>query len=69
MLLYFPISILTFKSFYIYLPCGKKYENEYSTSNFGASVLAGGEAVMIAQCAGSLRRAAKKLISDKPSIM
>ena len=66
MLLYYPISILTFEIFYIYLACGKKYENESFTSYFGASVLADEEVVMIAQCAGSLKRA---MIRGKQSII
>ena len=61
MLLYYLISLFTFEIFYIYLACGKKYENESFTSYFGASVLAD-EVVMIAQCAGSLKRAMINLI-------
>ena len=69
MLLYYPISIFTFKIFYIYLACGKKYENEFFTSYFGASVLADEEVVVIAQCAGSLKRAMRNLIRGKQSII
>ena len=38
MLLYYPISIYTFEILYIYLTCGKKYENKSFTSYFVASV-------------------------------
>ena len=69
MFLYYPISIFTFENFYIYLACGKKYENESFTSYFGASVLADEEVVMIAQCAGSLKRAMRNLIRGKQSII
>ena len=68
MLLYYVISIFTFEMFYIYLACGKKYENESFTSYFGASVLADEEVVMIAQCAGSLKRAIRNLIRGEQSI-
>ena len=68
MLLYYPISIFTFTIFYICLACGKKYENEFFTSYFGASVLADEEVVVIAQCAGSLKRAMRNLIRGKQSI-
>ena len=67
-LLYYPISIFTFEIFYIYLACGKKYENQSFTSYFGASVLADEEVVMIAQCAGSLTRAISNLIHGEQSI-
>ena len=60
MLLYYPISILTFEIFYIYLTF---------TSYFGASVLADEEVVMIAQCAGSLKRAMRNLIRGNQSII
>ena len=69
MLLYYVISIFTFEMFYIYLACGKKYENESFTSYFGASVLADEEVVMIAQCAGSLKTAMRNLIRGKQSII
>ena len=69
MLLYYLISIFTFEMFYIYLACGKKYENESFTSYFGASVLADEEVVMIAQCAGSLKTAMRNLIRGKQSII
>ena len=65
MLLYYHISIFTFENFYIYLACGKKYENESFTSYFGASVLADEEVVMIAQCAGLLKPAMRSLIRGK----
>ena len=68
MLLYYPFSISTFEIFYIYLACGKKYESESFTSYFGASVLADEEVVMIAQCAGSLKRAIRNLIRGEQSI-
>ena len=69
MLFYYPISLFTFEIFYIYLGCGKKYENESFTSYFGASVLADEEVVMIAQCAGSLKRAIRNLIRGEQSII
>ena len=65
MFLYYPISIITFENFYVYLACGKKYENESFTSYFGASVLADEEVVMIAQCAGLLKPAMRSLIRGK----
>ena len=69
MLLYYPISIFTFENFYIYLACGKKYENESFTSYFGASVLADEEVVMIAQCAASLNSVMWNLIRFKQSLI
>ena len=69
MLLYYPISIFTFETFYIYLACGKTYENKSITSHSGASVLADEEVVMIAQCAGSLKGAMRQLIRGKQSII
>ena len=69
MLLYYPISIFTFEIFYIYLACSKRYENESFTNCFGASVLEDEDVVMIAQCAGSMKRAIKNLIRGKQSII
>ena len=68
MLLYYRISIFTLEIFCIYLACGKKYESKSFTTYFGASVLADEEVVMIAQCAGSLKRAIRNLIRGEQSI-
>ena len=60
MLLYYPISIFTFETFYISLACGKKKnENE---SYFEVSVLVDEKFVMTAHCAGSLKRVMRQLI-------
>ena len=40
------------KIFMLILACGKKYENEFFSSYFGASVLADEEVAVIAKCAG-----------------
>ena len=66
-LLDYPVSIFTFGIFYIYLPCDKKYESESFTNYFGSSVLADEEVVMIAQCAGSLKRDMRNLIRGTQS--
>ena len=47
----------------------KKYENEFFTSYFGASIFADEEVIVIAQCAGLLKRAMKNLMYDKQSII
>ena len=69
MLSYYSISIFTFETFYIYLAIGKKYNNESFTSYFGTSVLADEEVVMIARCAGSLKKAMRTLMHGKRSII
>ena len=69
MLLYYPMSVFTLEFCYIYLARGKKYENESFTSCFGVSVLADEEVLMIAQCAGSLKRTMRNLIPGKQSII